>query len=791
VGQDAVVSESARATVVVGVDGAGRTHRLRELAAAAPGAWWFDPSAGAREQLDAALAHGHLVVVDDAHRLDGAALRALAAAARRGIPMVVSRAPTVDRPELAELDEAVAATGRVEVLEPLDLDAVAGIVARVSGRAPSGPTPAEVLAASGGLPAVATALAAGPGPGPPPALVARCQRRLAGLEPAVVAVARILALPLDLPDDIVAAAAALPRERLPAATRRLRDAGLLLPGAERMIPAVAGAILADLPPVERRQLHDAVARALVAVGADTVLAATQLRAARAWTPAAAAVYTAAGERLRFTDPAAALGWFDEAAQAGADPVQLAAGRAEAGALLGVAVDTDTHLGGGEPARQARLALVAGAVAAHRGRAARAAPALLAAGPVGPVLAVPALMATGQAEPARAAAAHRPAPAALLRLAEAALALGEPAGAVPLFIEAAEALEAAPPEVVLPDTPHALGALVAVVAGDASSAERLLVQAIDGRAGGPVFADRHRLLLGWVRMRAGRYDTAVAELRRTTPHQLPGRERLLRAALAAGIARRCGDVARLREAWTGVEPVLAGGAVDLTGLEAVEELAVAAGRLRQHHRVTAVLDSLQEAVERLGSPTAWAVALGWLRVQVAVAVDDAAGAAAVSASLAGYPATGQRQRAQQLGARCWAALLAGEVDANLVSAAAQQLADAELPWEASRLAGQAAIRTDDAVLARRLLERARDLSGADVSATDPVPDGQLGGLSEREVEVARMVLAGATYREIGGRLFISPKTVEHHVARIRTKLSATTRAELLAALREVLDTAPAS
>jgi len=55
-----------------------------------------------------------------------------------------------------------------------------------------------------------------------------------------------------------------------------------------------------------------------------------------------------------------------------------------------------------------------------------------------------------------------------------------------------------------------------------------------------------------------------------------------------------------------------------------------------------------------------------------------------------------------------------------------------------------------------------------------------------------VLAGGTHREIGARLFLSPKTVEHHVARIRTKLGATNRAEFVAALRTVLgsDAAPA-
>ena len=62
------------------------------------------------------------------------------------------------------------------------------------------------------------------------------------------------------------------------------------------------------------------------------------------------------------------------------------------------------------------------------------------------------------------------------------------------------------------------------------------------------------------------------------------------------------------------------------------------------------------------------------------------------------------------------------------------------------------------------------------------------LSPREREVARAVLDGHTHREIGTRLYISAKTVEHHVARIRQKLGTTTRAELLAAIREQFDDA---
>ncbi|WP_043659240.1 helix-turn-helix domain-containing protein, partial [Nocardia thailandica] len=56
------------------------------------------------------------------------------------------------------------------------------------------------------------------------------------------------------------------------------------------------------------------------------------------------------------------------------------------------------------------------------------------------------------------------------------------------------------------------------------------------------------------------------------------------------------------------------------------------------------------------------------------------------------------------------------------------------------------------------------------------------LSEREREVAELMLLGLTYREIGARLYISAKTVEHHVARIRRRIGARSRSELLSMLR---------
>ena len=59
------------------------------------------------------------------------------------------------------------------------------------------------------------------------------------------------------------------------------------------------------------------------------------------------------------------------------------------------------------------------------------------------------------------------------------------------------------------------------------------------------------------------------------------------------------------------------------------------------------------------------------------------------------------------------------------------------------------------------------------------------LSEREREVAELLLLGMPYRDIGAQLFISAKTVEHHVARIRRRLGAESRSEMLSMLRAML------
>jgi HD-GYP domain-containing protein (c-di-GMP phosphodiesterase class II)/DNA-binding CsgD family transcriptional regulator len=50
-----------------------------------------------------------------------------------------------------------------------------------------------------------------------------------------------------------------------------------------------------------------------------------------------------------------------------------------------------------------------------------------------------------------------------------------------------------------------------------------------------------------------------------------------------------------------------------------------------------------------------------------------------------------------------------------------------------------------------------------------------GLSDREVEVLRLLARGLSNRAIAGSLYISPRTAEHHVQHIYTKIGASTRA----------------
>lgn len=114
-----------------------------------------------------------------------------------------------------------------------------------------------------------------------------------------------------------------------------------------------------------------------------------------------------------------------------------------------------------------------------------------------------------------------------------------------------------------------------------------------------------------------------------------------------------------------------------------------------------------------------------------------------------------------------AALGREVAAGIPGATFVSLEGVDhLPW-----------RGDAASVTRNVSEFLAD--GAAVQPDRPLSP-ELASLSEREVEVLRLVAAGHSDDEIAGRLVLSPHTVHRHVANIRSKLGLASRAAAAAA-----------
>ncbi len=289
--------------------------------------------------------------------------------------------------------------------------------------------------------------------------------------------------------------------------------------------------------------------------------------------------------------------------------------------------------------------------------------------------------------------------------------------------------------------------------------------------------RRRLLAAWLDLRTGRLADARAGLAAAGGTPILRRDAVLAAATAIGLARRAGDDDALRATWHRVAPVVAGADVEVLLLDAWGELSVGAALVAPLER-DSIEAAMAAAVDRAGGPS-WGVAtLAWWALQRAVVAGEPAAAAAAQLTAV----AGDDPRAAA--ARVWASITT--VDAAAVRSAAEALADADRPWEASTLCGAAASRLTDAAAVRDLLGAARALRVT--AATEP---RTVSGLSTRERSVGELLLDGLTQKEIGARLYISPKTVEQHVARLRQKLLATNRSELIAALRAKLaEAAPA-
>jgi two-component system response regulator NreC len=69
-------------------------------------------------------------------------------------------------------------------------------------------------------------------------------------------------------------------------------------------------------------------------------------------------------------------------------------------------------------------------------------------------------------------------------------------------------------------------------------------------------------------------------------------------------------------------------------------------------------------------------------------------------------------------------------------------------------------------------------GAALAATPPKAAGPPDDMTEREVEILRLIALGHTNVEIGEQLYLSVRTVESHRAHIQQKLRRSSRAELV-------------
>jgi two-component system response regulator NreC len=69
-------------------------------------------------------------------------------------------------------------------------------------------------------------------------------------------------------------------------------------------------------------------------------------------------------------------------------------------------------------------------------------------------------------------------------------------------------------------------------------------------------------------------------------------------------------------------------------------------------------------------------------------------------------------------------------------------------------------------------------GAMLAAAPPEPSGRPDDLSEREVEVLRLIALGHTNSEIAEQLILSIRTVETHRSHVQQKLRRSSRAELV-------------
>lgn len=601
---------------------------------------------------------------------------------------------------------------------------------------------------------------------------------------------------------------------------RARAAGLVLPDG-RIVPLVRQTLLETTPAYRVRSLQRALVDCLLAEGRSLDDVAEGLALAGLRDQRVAGALERAGDSVLATEPDVASTLYEEARAAGSEALSTAARRAQAayalGDLDGAARILDDLLAHQDAPDLTRAVDVAAAVWARRGMLSHSAELYRRLGPeragFSATLAAVAMIGVGDlagantmldASSANGSPSLHSVAVALMGQGLRESVNGSASQALPTLIRASDMMTAAGVITPLPEVPAVLAALAALHSGELAVAQSILERALAGGQCGPVARPRLLLLSAWLSMHSDRTDLARSAIEQAADARgLAPRDELFLRALEVGLARRADDAPALARAWQRARESILHVPIDLFSLMPLGELAVAATRMRDSAWLEAPLADAWQLLEKLGNPPLWSVPLHWTAVQSAILADRPAELAPHAAAL--VRASAQSHLASVLAAagRAWIAVRAGQFQVSAVEDAARGLASVGLTWDGSRLAGHAAARTSERKDMARLLACARRLHpgmatpagpGSRAGATDSLASPPLRaaatrdetGLSAREREVARLVLDGNTYEEIGDAIFISPRTVEHHVARIRRQLGATSRSELLAQLRVVLE-----
>ncbi|MFI2565690.1 LuxR C-terminal-related transcriptional regulator [Paenarthrobacter sp. NPDC018779] len=637
-----------------------------------------------------------------------------------------------------------------------------------------------------------------------------------GLEGTTAAVRELLlalavgfSLPAPLPASLKG------REDLEELRETATAAGLLLPDGS-LVGTARHALLNGTPEASIHALQRELVDTYRAAGRPLGGLARELARAGLRHPQVAAELEEAAEEALESDPGLAATLFAESLLSGAKELPTAARRAQAAAATGdldaAGRLVDRLLALPEPPELALGVDVAAAVWAERGMLSRSADTYRWLGPerigASAPLAGLAMIGSGDVAGAHGVLTEGRSLGSPTLLAVALSLMGDglrrtlessPELGLSELIRASDMMNAAGVVAPMPEIPAVLAALCALHSGEPAVADTVVRAALAASQGGDTARPRLFLLQAWCAMQQDNPDDArlaINEAVKANPWDLAPRDRFLRAALELGLARRSGEVHQLVLAWEHAREAMMHVSVDLYSLLPWGEVLITAARLRETGRVAHYLQGAWELLDRLENPVLWSVPLHWAAVQAALLGENPAELAPHAAAL--VRASGHSHYAAMLaaGGKAWVSVLAGRFVASDVETAARGLAAVGMPWEGARLAGHAAARADERRDMVKLLACARDIhpqgsvaqpeTQQDQAAGIGAPEkAEPSGLSAREKEVARLVLEGKTYREIGDAIYISPRTAEHHVARMRRRLGAENRSELLVRLRLAL------